>query len=172
MTGNYEGEYADRLVDMLSAQRATTTAVQVDPAGFTDQDERIEYIRAMTLAVIAELYEMLDEVGWKPWATSRHINEDAAFSELRDALQFLMNLMFAVTLQPADELAHRLHKELNEKHVVNVQRARDGYDGVSSKCPQCKRDLGETEVHEVRATSTSRIDLHCRCGAYLGSRSV
>ena len=162
----------DRLKYMLAAQREVATRVHVDPAGFVDQDERIEYIRAMTLAVIAELNEMLDEIGWKPWATSRHVNEDAAFGELRDAWQFLTNLMFAVTLMPADELADRLHIALVDKHAVNLERASRGYDGVSDKCRQCHRDLSEVEIKEVRVTSTNRIDLHCVCGAYLGSRAV
>lgn len=164
--------FNDRLTVMLAAQRAVATDVQADPAGFTDPEERIEYIRAMTLAVIAELHEMLNEIGWKPWATSRHVNEDAAFGELRDAWQFLMNLMFAVTLAPPEELAARLVKEIEAKHAVNVARHAAGYDGISGKCRQCHRDLGEVELNEVRALSTERIDLHCPCGAYVGSRPV
>lgn len=162
----------DRLTEMLTAQREVQAVISVDPVAIADQDERIDYIRTMTLALIAELGEMLDEIGWKPWSTSRHVNEDAAFGELRDAWQFMMNLMMAVTLAPPDEVADRLYAELQAKHVVNMDRAMNGYDGVSGKCSACRRDLAEIEVKEVRAVSTDRVDLHCVCGAYLGSRAV
>ena len=162
----------DRLEQMFAAQRDVTSVVQLDPVAILDQDERIEYIRTQALALIAEIVEMLDEVGWKPWATSRHVNEDRAFGELRDAFQFLMNLMMAVTLAPPDEVALRLHAELLEKLTVNMHRALNGYDGVDGKCPRCHRDLAEIDVKEVRASSTDRVDLHCVCGNYLGSRPV
>jgi hypothetical protein len=78
----------------------------------------------------------------------------------------------AVTLAPPEEVADRLYAELQAKLVVNMERAMNGYDGVSGKCPACRRDLGEIEDKEVRAMSTDRVDLHCVCGAYLGSRAV
>lgn len=162
----------DRLEQMFAAQREVQAVIAVDPVIILDQDERIDYIRTQVLACVAELMEMLDEIGWKPWATSRHVNENAAFGELRDAWQFLMNLMMAVTLAPPEEVAARLHAELLEKHVINYHRALNDYDGVDGKCRQCHRDLAEVEVKEVRATSTDRVDLHCVCGAYLGSRTV
>ena len=41
-----------------------------------------------------------------------------------------------------------------------------------AKCPQCQRDLSTIDVKEVIAGSTQRVDIHCVCGAYLGSRPV
>jgi dimeric dUTPase (all-alpha-NTP-PPase superfamily) len=162
----------DRLAFMFALQHDVARKVDRDPLALVDPDERIQYVKDMTLALIAELHEMLNEIGWKPWATSNHINEAAAFGELRDAWQFLMNLMFAVTLKTPYELADELYVAHARKTVINVDRARNGYDGVAGKCPQCHRDLGEVEVKEVIATSTQRVDLHCPCGAYLGSRTV
>src|SRR5690606_34705103 len=55
----------------------------IDPLRLTDE-ERIEFIRWNVLALTDELHELLQEVGWKPWATSRHVNEPEATGELVD----------------------------------------------------------------------------------------
>lgn len=41
-------------------------------------------------------------------------------------------------------------------------------------CPACKRNLATVDVREVRAVmgALPRVDLHCACGRYLGSRAV
>ena len=39
-------------------------------------------------------------------------------------------------------------------------------------CRQCQRDLSKVNLREVTASSTSRVDIHCPCGAYIGSRAV
>lgn len=104
-------------------------------------DESIEFIRNNVLAATAELHEALDETGWKPWATSRHINRDAFKSELVDVLKFYMNLMI-VTEITWEEIIEGFHK----KHKVNFERLVNGYDGVSTKCPGCKRALDDEHV--------------------------
>lgn len=112
-----------------------------------DPEARADFIRWNHTALIAELGEMLNEVGWKPWASSRHVNAEAALRELVDAWHFFMNLMLAVggsvgwtEIQIAD-LFSLYYLEKREK---NIQRQQEGYDGVSSKCPRCHRELSET----------------------------
>jgi hypothetical protein len=80
-------------------------------------------------------------VGWKPWASSKHINRDAFVSELVDTWQFLMNLFQVVDVTPEE-----LGEKLAAKHKVNWQRIAKEYDGVSDKCPECKRAYDDAHV--------------------------
>jgi dimeric dUTPase (all-alpha-NTP-PPase superfamily) len=108
-----------------------------DPGALPDV-ERIEYIKSMTLAATDELHEALAEVGWKPWATSRHINRDAYLGELIDVLHFWVNLCLAVGAD-ADEIIERYTEKANR----NAKRQANGYDGVTGKCDVCKRALDD-----------------------------
>lgn len=105
------------------------------------QEDRIEFIRWNVLALEAELHEALDEIGWKPWATSRHINREAFLGELVDAQHFLNNLYLAVGAD-ASEVTYRYL----EKSAINRDRQAGQYDGVSTKCPICRRALDDPAV--------------------------
>lgn len=121
-------------------------------------DERADFIRWNALALEDELHEMLQEVGWKPWATSRHMNEEAFLDEAVDLLHFLGNLLLTTGLG-IDDLEAKLQEKYEAKHEENLRRQQDGYDGVSDKCPRCKRALigrpracpvhGELEVDPI-----------------------
>ena len=171
--GTDQVEAADRLEAMLDAQWALQQRLGNKYAEMT-LEERITHVKDMVLAATDELHEALGEIGWKPWATSRHLNEDAAFGELRDAWQFLTNAMFAVTTDAPEHLAQRLFDALMDKLEINHERIERGYDGVSDKCPGCGRALDEVNVREIKTTMglLPRVDLHCSCGRYLGSRPV
>lgn len=103
--------------------------------------ERNEWIRWNILALEDELHEALAETGWKPWATSKHINREAYASEIVDAFHFFMNLMLVVDIS-VDELLEKYF----EKRGLNEKRQSDGYDGVSTKCPVCKRAFDDVSV--------------------------
>lgn len=111
-----------------------------DPAELRG-DEAIQFIKDMHIALTDELHEALAETGWKPWATSRHINHEAFKGELVDAFHFFMNLCMVVDMSP-EELAEKYMA----KRAKNAQRQRDGYDGVSTKCPGCNRALDDDAV--------------------------
>ena len=104
-------------------------------------EERMKYIRENTLALIDELMEALAETGWKPWASSNHLDTEAYKSELVDAWHFFMNLM-ALGAMTMEDLEEGYYK----KRAKNAQRQRDGYDGVSTKCPTCKRAFDDDAV--------------------------
>lgn len=112
-----------------------------DPKSLTD-DQKVEWIRWNVLALEDELHEALQEVGWKPWAKSKHVNRDAYISELVDAFHFLMNLMLVVDCS-ADEFLDKYF----EKRKVNQKRQAEGYDGVSNKCARCRRALDDAAVN-------------------------
>ena len=143
----------DRLVEMLRAQRELQRVMPHGDPARLEGEARTSFISWNVLALTDELHEMLDEVGWKPWATSQHVNADRALAELVDAWHFMMNLLWAVAgLDPydhpdaaADRLAHALHEGYLAKRAVNEERQAAGYDGVTGKCPRCHRDLAESD---------------------------
>lgn len=126
------------------------TRLQIDKMGghpaeldlfYPDNTNKVQFIKDMTLALTDELHEALGEVGWKPWAKSQHINREAYVGELVDALHFFINLCLVVDLTPT-ELFDRYVK----KNQVNHKRQEEGYDGVSTKCPRCRRALDDEGV--------------------------
>jgi dimeric dUTPase (all-alpha-NTP-PPase superfamily) len=105
------------------------------------EEERADWIRWNVLALSDEMHEALAEVGWKPWATSRHVNRAAYISELVDAFHFFMNLMLVVDCTSDEFLA-----KYAEKRKINIKRQEDGYDGVTGKCRMCKRAFDDPAV--------------------------
>lgn len=132
---------SDKLAEMLEAQhRLQVNSFGNDPTQLTDE-ERVEWIRWNVLALEDELHEALAEVGWKPWATSKHVNREAFIGELVDAFHFFMNLMLVVNCT-----AEELTKAYSEKRGLNAKRQTEGYDGIAGKCPHCKRALDDPAV--------------------------
>lgn len=113
-----------------------------------DTEEAIAFIHWNVTALVDELHEMLAEIGWKPWASSKHINP-AAGKEMIDAWHFFMNIMLALApyldpeVQDMQQLTQWFHDKYFEKQAVNAARQEQGYDGVSTKCQSCKRELSE-----------------------------
>ena len=125
------------------------------------------------LALENELHELLAETGWKPWATSRHVDETRAVGEWVDVFHFAMNLLLAVAPRnmSAEQLGELVAARYLEKRQRNIHRRKIGYDGVSDKCHECHRDL--TEVGTVRRMTGRRSYLACRgCGALLRKKET
>jgi hypothetical protein len=101
-------------------------------------EERITYIRDNLLACTDELHEALRETGWKPWATSRHINHDRYVKELVDAFHFFMNLLLALRIPglAVEDIAEEFTRRYFAKRDVNAERQRTGYDGRYDVLPQ------------------------------------
>ena len=130
-----------QLSDALQAQlELQIKSYGQDPRDFTDQ-QKMHWILVNAYALEDEINEATAEVGWKPWAISNHINRDAYKGELVDALHFFLNLMLA-----ADISAEELFKGYQLKREKNAKRQADGYDGVSTKCPGCRRALDDDAV--------------------------
>ena len=132
-----------RLTHMLKMQRDLQLRYNKGKAleDFTDE-ERMEAIRINVLSCTSELHEALDETGWKPWATSNHMNVEAFRSELVDAWHFFMNLMLHSGMTATD-----LYEGYIKKNAKNHKRQDDGYDGVSTKCRGCGRALDDDAVN-------------------------
>lgn len=104
-------------------------------------EDRTTFIKDMSLALLDEIHEALAEVGWKPWASSRHVNEEAFRGELIDAFHFMMNLFIAAGMEEED-----IFEAYMAKRQKNIDRQERGYNGVDGKCPKCKRALDDTAV--------------------------
>lgn len=89
--------------------------------------QAIEYIAWNNHGLVVEAGEMVSETGWKPWATSRHINRKEFVEEGIDVMKFLLNQLLAVGVTPAEFLEVFLAKT-----VVNHERQDNGYTGKKS----------------------------------------
>lgn len=128
---------SDALKEVFDRQRSMQVMLGADPEEL-EGEARIDYIRTMVLALEDELHEALAETGWKPWATSRHINTEAFGGELVDAFHFLINLFLVIGWDESDVINGYFLKSRR-----NEDRQRQGYDGVSGKCQVCKRALDD-----------------------------
>lgn len=130
------------LTQLLEMQRALQTQSfdGIDPRDLQGVD-RAMFAKNMILALTDEAHEALQEVGWKPWAKSRHINEDAFKGELIDALHFFLNLCLVVDMD-AEEIMARY----TSKREKNKKRQDAGYDGIADKCGVCRRALDDDAV--------------------------
>ena len=61
-----------------------------------------------------------------------------------------------------NQLAHAIGSGYATKRAENARRQREGYDGVSSKCGHCKRDLRTTEP--LRIVVDGEVVDACQCG--------
>jgi hypothetical protein len=116
-------------------------------------EERVGYLKDQILALLDESHEALNEIGWKPWASSRHINRDEFAGELADILCFLINLALGVGLT-ADDF-YRLHQE---KALRNIKRQEAKYDGVTGKCPGCKRAIDDLRAKGIPVGNFGGVD--------------
>lgn len=139
----------DRLDIMFEAQRQLQHKIIGCDPGELEGIDRIQFIKDMVLAIENEMQaEILPEIGWKPWATSRHVNEAACQGEMIDIFHFFMNLCMVFNVTP-----EMLFEKYLAKREINLLRQAHGYDGVSDKCPICKRALDDEAVKCIPATS-------------------
>lgn len=137
----------ETLEDMFQNQNYLQTVVYGNGVSLTEYLElypvhvSIQFYKDMHVALIDELHEALAEIGWKPWATSNHFNQEAVKGELVDAFHFFMNLCLVSGVSAQD-----LIDGYTSKSAKNIQRQADGYDGVSTKCTVCKRALDDAAV--------------------------
>lgn len=131
----------DWLGHMMQLQAELQTFLYGEHPYDLNLEKRIQYIHMMHTALLAEQHELMDEVGWKPWASRRFINDAKAQGEVIDVLHFVLSEALAVGLTP-----HTLYHKFIEKQERNRQRQREGYTGVTEKCIICGRDTEDVKV--------------------------
>lgn len=132
------------------------TAFDNDPSALGSEN-RAEFLIWNAFAAEDELHEAMQEVGWKPWATSRHLNREAFLDEIVDAMHFVGNMILTCALKFPEldgkltddytdirGLADELWQRYRAKVQKNIDRQREGYTGLD-KCPQCGRDLQKVD---------------------------
>jgi hypothetical protein len=124
----------DMLTRMFDLQQEAQAVYYTGSWPTPDDATRMARISEAALALQVELAEALNETGWKPWATSNHLNREAFKGELVDVLKFWMNLCLQGGITPQE-----IYDGFVSKHYTNMARQAAGYDGVSTKCPGCKR---------------------------------
>lgn len=149
-------------MDPLTMMMSRQFTLQVESFGNNfpkmTEEERVLFAKDQILGLLDEAHEALAEIGWKPWATSRYMNRDAFVSELVDVWHFLMNLLLAAEVTPEEFI--NLYMEKNDK---NARRQKDGYDGVSTKCPGCKRAYDDSAVKCTPEVSITGNDTPAYC---------
>lgn len=120
-------------------------------------DARAEYFRTMTAALVFELGEMSNEIGWKTWGTDRTINRDNYIKEAVDVMHFIGNLLILVGC--TDE---ELNAAYNAKMKVNMERMlRADYNGrTEGKCVTCKRSFDDVGQSIVQTTMCVMCDYY------------
>lgn len=125
------------LASTLELQRA---AFGWDWDAIRKQDDYPEVLARSTTenfaAAVVELGEAMAEVGWKSWATKRGwVNRQAFLTEVVDAAHFIANMLVAVGVTDAEyEAAYQAKQQVNRDRMASGT-----YDGVSDKCPDCRR---------------------------------
>lgn len=155
---------------MMEMQRALQR--KINGYDLEDQSDtlRVHNIMINVVALTSELHEALAETSWKPWAKGESFVRDDQFrAELIDAFHFMMNLFLHAGMTADD-----VWVGYAAKHGVNLKRQDDGYDGVSTKCPQCKRALDDPANVRNQVTNIPRphMILYCVCGHELGRRDL
>lgn len=135
------------LLQQMLDQQKDLQKVMDSRAFSPDPQTLCEYFKDMAFADIAETMEMLDETGWKPWTSKWYINRDAAVAEWIDKWHFMMNIANVLRLTET-EIVHRYE----QKAAINRARVAEGYDGVSTKCPGCKRALDDPATQCAKST--------------------
>jgi hypothetical protein len=143
------GDRLERIMSYQARFQDMTPGGVVD-AKLADPETTARMVREQMLALIAECGEALNEVGWKPWATSRHLNVASFRSELIDILRFWLNLV-----QISGLSAEGVYQAYLDSMLKTTQRLIDGYDGVSIKCPGCKRSYDDKGVKCVNHAGDS-----------------
>lgn len=136
----------DRLDTMLQMQLDLQTQhMGGDPRNLAMEqgaDAWADFMRWNAFALTDEIHEAMQEVGWKPWATTRHLNGEAFMKEMVDAWHFFMNMLLAASPgRTPEEIMTEFFERYYDKNSINAQRQIDGYDGLKDKCNICHREL-------------------------------
>jgi hypothetical protein len=114
------------LDDLLDAQAEIQRRVFGHDFSQMSDVERIAFIKETVLATTAELYEALNETGWKGWSASRHIFAERYLAELADVFIFFMHRLLASGYS-VEDCAFLLADEVRKKQKLNIQRQESGY---------------------------------------------
>lgn len=151
--------------NMLTAQlQLQRDSFKLDPTTM-DAEERARFLQWNFTALVTELGEAFNEVGWKPWASDRSMDPEKFIKEMVDAWHFFMNMLLTTRLEPP-ELAKIFYQEYFLKRAKNAQRQLDGYTG-KNKCAMCHRELDGVLDSVQDEEGTKFCNLECQANYHL-----
>jgi dimeric dUTPase (all-alpha-NTP-PPase superfamily) len=124
----------DRLQEMFDHQLEFQRRLYPNYPPSAGSPELMSSITETAYALSDEIHEATNETGWKPWASSNHVNRERYLGELVDAWHFFMNMCLLLEITPAE-----LYEGYMQKIRINHERQNNGYTGVKEKCPGCNR---------------------------------
>lgn len=152
---------------------ASTKELQEKSFGFElpipEGSELVDYVIWNHSALVSEASELLDEFRWKPWAKGRGtVNRELALKEAVDVGHFLANILAAIGVTDEEwEAAYQAKQQVNRDRMTSGV-----YDGVSTKCPGCKRAYDDgirCEPGEVERNASGSV--YIRTGALCVDRT-
>lgn len=164
-------EYLEKQLSLQENMKKANPDVDTGSPWDMTQEEIARFIQWNHTALIVELGEMMQEVGWKPWASARFANHPQAMQEMVDAWHFFLNILLALAAMnhmSIWEMAVQFDDYYTKKNEKNHQRQVDGYDGISGKCKECGRDLTESHVFRTPQPDGS-VAIYCQCGVVLAT---
>jgi hypothetical protein len=136
---------SDMFVTMLEAQLELQRRHMKDgDPRHLDGEAMADFMRWNAFALEDEIHEAMQEVGWKPWATSREINVTEFMREMVDGYHFYMNMLLCATGMECGDLAEMFFRMYMEKNAENARRQIEGYTGLE-KCQECGREVGHCD---------------------------
>lgn len=121
----------DKLNEIFMMQRAfdEELCIRRSLGGITMED----WLQKESIALIAELMEMLDEVNYKWWKNPKEIDMDAVKEEMVDVLHFFVSMCIKMGMD-ADEL-HRRYLDKNKENFdrQHGRSLKKGYEIGESK---------------------------------------
>ena len=99
------------IVKRIKAQQKAMGATDIINRSLAD---RMQYIRNISLALVKETAEFLDEVPWKPWGniTEQHFDQSAASLEVCDIMVFA--IVLHLTINPEASLEEAMERTLTK----------------------------------------------------------
>lgn len=104
----------DKLDDIFRLQAELNEEIRTKRnLSFTQE----EWIQKLTLAMLSELAELLDEVNFKWWKNPKQIDNRLVKEELIDILHFFVSMCLDAGMTPEE-----MHRMYLEKHRENMNR--------------------------------------------------
>jgi hypothetical protein len=139
-------QFLDMQNQLQIQMRLVNRDLEGSPLYMLTNEQKLSFLRWNHSALIIELSEAMEETGWKPWASSRHMNYAGFIKEMVDGWHFFMNMLLvaaAIEGKTLDEVGDDFTQEYITKNAKNLRRQMEGYDGITGKCPRCNRELSD-----------------------------
>lgn len=132
-------DYMDR---QMMAEALRTLALTQEQLWRADRGDRFQHtteeMRTIAFAMIAEVLELSDEIGWKSWKPAPIVDKQRVLEEYADVMAFFGTLT-ALVIVRCGFSPEQLVEAYLEKAEINRNRFRDRPYGVDRWIPEEER---------------------------------